>query len=157
MRSSIDGPARTGQLGFTLLELLVVLGILALGAALVVPAMNRARLGVMVHSTAYELAANLRTARAAAQAASAEHTLTLDLTRRQYWAEGVVAPRRLPQSIAVDLTVPESERVGATTGRIRFFPDGSSSGARLVLRDGRSTASVFVDWLDGDVRVRLGP
>jgi general secretion pathway protein H len=69
---------------------------------------------------------------------------------------GVTAPRRLPDQIRVDLWVPESERAG-TSGRVRFFPDGSASGARLMLQDGRSSMAVSVDWLNGDVRVHARP
>jgi general secretion pathway protein H len=141
--------------GFTLLEMLVVLGLLALALAVVAPSLGRARLGVMVRSTAYELAANLRATRAAARSTSAEHALTIDLAQRLYWAEGVVAPRPLPRGVAVDVTVPESERITAAAGRIRFFPDGSASGARLVLHDSRSTASIAVDWLTADVRMQV--
>jgi general secretion pathway protein H len=146
-----------GQLGFTLLELMVVIGILALALAIVAPSLNRARLGLMVRSAAYELAGGLRAARAAAQAGNRVEVVTLDLARRRYWAEGVVGPRTFPASVAVELAVPESERLGASAGRVRFFPDGSASGARVVLNDGRSTASVLVDWLNGDVRIELRP
>jgi len=38
--------------------------------------------------------------------------------------------------------------------RIRFFPDGSASGARIVLDDGRVSAAIRVDWLTGDVRLQ---
>ncbi len=145
------------QLGFTLLEVMVVIGILALAVAIVAPSLSRARLGLAVRSTAYALAADLRTARAAAQAANIERELTLDLGGRRYWAEGVVGPRMLPQNVAVELAVPESERIGAGSGRVRFFPDGSASGAKVVLSDGRLTASVLVDWLNGDVRIELRP
>jgi general secretion pathway protein H len=144
-----------GQSGFTLLELMVVLGILALCLMVVAPSLSRARLGVMVRSTALELAAHLRAARATARATNVEQMLMVDLAQRQYWAEGVVGRRPLPPAVAVNLTVPESERVGASAGRVRFFPDGSASGARLVLQDGRSTASIVVDWLSGDVRLQL--
>ncbi|HEX5998251.1 MAG TPA: GspH/FimT family pseudopilin [Hyphomicrobiaceae bacterium] len=146
--------ASTRERGFTLLELLVVLGLLALALAIVAPSLGRARLGVMVRSTAYELAANLRASRAAARSTSIEHVLTIDLAQRLYWAEGVVGQRRLPHGVAVDVTVPQSERITASAGRIRFFPDGSASGARLVLHDGRSTTSIVVDWLTGDVRLQ---
>jgi general secretion pathway protein H len=103
------------------------------------------------------LAANLRSARAAARAANVEHALTVDLARRRYWAEGVVGPRQLPGGVAMELTVPESERLGANAGRVRFLPDGSASGARFVLGDGRSVVSVSVDWLTGDVRLEMRP
>lgn len=148
---------REGERGFTLVELLLVLGILALAVALVVPSFNRARAGLMVRTAAYELAANLRDVRTAAQAGNVERVLTLDLGRRQYWAEGVVAPRQLAAALAAELAVPESERLGEGAGRIRFLPDGGSSGARIVLGDGKTTATVSVDWLSGDVRVQARP
>jgi general secretion pathway protein H len=157
MRRDRDQRRAAGQLGFTLLELMVVIGMLALALAIVAPSLNRARLGLMVRSAAYELAAGLRAARAAAQAGNSEQVVTLDLARRRYWAEGVVGPRTFPANVAVELAVPESERLGASGGRVRFFPDGSASGARVVLNDGRSTASVLVDWLNGDVRIELRP
>ena len=157
MRRDRDRRRAAGQLGFTLLELMVVIGMLALALAIVAPSLNRARLGLMVRSTAYELAAGLRAARAAAQAGNRVEVVTLDLARRRYWAEGVVGPRTFPASVAVELAVPESERLGASGGRVRFFPDGSASGARVVLNDGRQAASVLVDWLNGDVRIELRP
>jgi general secretion pathway protein H len=157
MNGAKDRCDTTRELGFTLLELIVVLGILALVLAIVAPSLNRARLGIAVKSAAYELAANLRSTRAAALAGNLERALTIEFSRRQYWAEGVVAPRQLPRAVAVDLAVPESERLGANAARVRFFPDGSASGAGFVLMDRRSSASVSVDWLSGDVRVRLGP
>jgi general secretion pathway protein H len=157
MRRDQDGRRAAGQLGFTLLELMVVIGILALALAIVAPSLNRARLGLMVRSAAYELAAGLRAARAAAQAGNRVEVVTLDLARRRYWAEGVVGPRTFPANVAVELAVPESERLGASAGRVRFFPDGSASGARVVLNDGRQAASVLVDWLNGDVRIELRP
>ncbi len=140
--------------GFTLLELLVVLGILALALALVAPSLNAARLGIAVRSAGYELAAHLRSARAAARETNVERALTIDIEGRRYWAEGVVAPRQLPRGIAIDLTVPASERIAANAARIRFFPDGSASGARVVLDDGRSATAIRVDWLTGDVRLQ---
>lgn len=147
--------APRSELGFTLLELLVVLGLLALGLALVAPSLGGARSGLVVRSTAYELATNLRAARGAARATNVDHALTIDLAQRQYWAEGVVGPRPLPRGIVVEVTVPESERMARTAGRIRFFPDGSASGGRLVLQDKRSIAVIVVDWLNGDVLLQV--
>ena len=39
-------------------------------------------------------------------------------------------------------------------GRMRFFPDGSASGGKVVLREGGRATTVFVNWLNGDVQVQ---
>ena len=143
------------ELGFSLVELLVVLAILGVALALVAPSFNRARSALAVRSAAYELAAHLRSARAAASSQSVHRMLVFDHVNRRYWAEDVVPPRVLPQSIRVGLAVPDGELVGRTA-RIRFFPDGSASGGKIVLQDGKTTWAVVVDWLSGDVRVLSG-
>jgi general secretion pathway protein H len=145
----------TGEAGFTLIELLVGLGILAIAIAITVPSLNRSRENLALRAAAYELAASLRAARAAAQSSNTEKGMTIDQARHLYWAEGVVPPRALPAS--AEVLVPESERLGTTTSRIRFYADGGSSGARIVLKDEKTTAAVYVDWLNGDVRVHLRP
>jgi len=144
----------SSDLGFTLLELLIALALLALALTLVAPSFDRSLGGLGLRTTAYELAGHLRSARAAAQAGNVERVLTIDIASRQYWAEGVVPRRPLPRLHGIELIIPESERLGAAAGRIRFFPDGSASGGRILLIDGRATAAVSVDWLKGDVRVQ---
>jgi general secretion pathway protein H len=154
MTKAIDARGESTQSGFTLIELLVVLGMLALALAVVAPSLHRARSGPVVRSAAHELAGTLRAVRAATQISNVEHVLTIDVAGRQYWAEGVAPRRQLPEQVHLDLWVPDSERIG-TSGRVRFFPDGSASGARVVLQDAQSSTAVFVDWLNGDVRVHM--
>ncbi|TCV91049.1 hypothetical protein EC912_1171, partial [Luteibacter rhizovicinus] len=47
----------------------------------------------------------------------------------------------------------QEDRVNATTGRIRFFPDGSSTGGRVTLGRGTREWHVNVGWLTGAVSV----
>ena len=149
------GPAESSEAGFTLIELLVVLGIVAAALAIVVPSLDRSRQNLALRSMAYDLATHLRSARIAAQSSNTERAMTLDPTRRQYWGAGVAPPRPLPAG--AEILVPDSERLDRSVSRIRFFPDGGTSGATIVLRDEKTAATVFVDWLNGDVRVQLRP
>lgn len=146
---------RTGERGFTQLELVVVLAIVALALAVVVPSVARTRAGLDLRSAAHEMASHLRAVRAAAQRSNVERAMHIDAAARRYTAEGAAANAYLPASLHLELQLPDSERSGATAGRVRFFPDGSASGGRIVLRDARSTATVSVDWLNGDVRLQV--
>jgi general secretion pathway protein H len=143
------------QLGFSLLELLLVLGILAVALAVVAPSFNRARSTLTIRTAALELASHLRAARAAASAQSVQKVLVFDPVTRKYWTEGAVHPRTLSQSVQMSLIVPDSERIDRTV-RIRFLPDGSASGGSIILQDGKAYWNVVVDWLSGDVRVLSG-
>jgi general secretion pathway protein H len=144
-----------GQSGFSIVELLVVLAVMAIGLALAAAALNRARSALVVRGAAYELAGHLRSVRAAATRQSIQRAFVFERAAHRYWAEGIVAPRTLPPSVLLDLQVPESERIGRD-GWVRFLPDGSASGARIVLKSGASSWAVLVDWLSGEVRVQPG-
>ena len=111
--------------GFSLLELIVVLAIVAAVSAVAAPHLSGAVRAASLTAGARELAASLRAARSEA------------VVQRR---EVAFVPRRDP-------------RLAADAPAIRFFPDGSSSGGRLTLRaDGRS-AHVEVDWLTGRVSI----
>jgi general secretion pathway protein H len=85
-------------------------------------------------------------------ATSRPQAFTVDLRGHTFAAPGR-APRRLPADAAVRVTSAAENITQAGTARIRFFPDGSSSGGRIVLGGGRHSAVVAVDWLTGAVTV----
>ena len=98
------------------------MGILALALTLVAPSLNAPGWGSRCAAPPTSWPPICASARAAARETNVEHVLTIDVEGRRYWAEGVVAPRQLPQSVAMDLTVPASERVGATCGPRPLLP-----------------------------------
>lgn len=153
MRQGLQIGRKGGEDGFTLLELIVLLAIIALAIVATVPYLERTRAGLGLRTSAHALAADLRAARTAARAKNAETALSVDLARRQYWSRGVAARQQLPHTLVMDLTVPEAERLGEALGRVRFFPDGTSSGGRILLKQEDRWATIVVDWLTGDVRV----
>ena len=60
---------------------------------------------------------------------------------------------RCPPKLSIALLTVNGEKSGATTGDIRFNPDGSSTGGRITLADGSRRVAVGVDWLTGRVSV----
>ena len=138
--------------GFTLLEILVVLAVLGLALVLVTgfrPPWSR---GLDLDTTAAELASQLRLVRSEAIAGNRAVALELDLAGRRY-RPGTAAARPLPTAFAVELVTISGERQGTALGGIRFHPDGSSSGGRIVLADRSRRVAIGVDWLTGRVTV----
>ena len=146
-------PARCKDAGFTLFELLVALAIVALATLIAVPLVKRGSAGQEIRIAAADLVSASRTAKARAIRTAGETALNLDVAAREYWSDAEPRRRRLPAGLAIRLDVPAGERTGTGTGRVRFFADGSSSGARLALGDGRQTATIAVDWLTGAAHV----
>ena len=60
---------------------------------------------------------------------------------------------RLPADVALGLYTTSTETLDEGTGRIRFFPDGSSTGGRVTLIGQGQTRVVDINWLTGEVRI----
>ena len=138
--------------GFTLIELLVSLAVLGLALALIAgykPPWSR---GLGLNATAAELAAGLRLARSEAILSNRPVAFDMDLVGHRYRV-GTGAPRRLPADLSIELLTISGEALNGREGDIRFNPDGSSTGGRISLADGRRRIGVGVDWLSGRVSV----
>jgi general secretion pathway protein H len=145
-------PATADVAGFTLFEMLVVLAILGFALVLIIgykPPWSR---GFDIDATAGELASQLRLVRSEAIAENRPVALQLDLSGHRYRA-GAAPPRALPAALSLALLTVVGERQSVDVGNIRFNPDGSSTGGRIVLADGSRRVAVGVDWLTGRVSV----
>jgi general secretion pathway protein H len=147
------GPHGTsGDAGFTLIEVVVVLAVLGFALVLLVGYRSPWSKGFDIDSTAAELAGRLRLVRSEAIAGNRPVVLEFDLPGRRYRG-GTAAPRALPTGLAIELLTVAGERPNAAGGGILFHPDGSSTGGRIVLADGTRRVAVGVDWLTGRVSV----
>jgi general secretion pathway protein H len=141
--------------GFTLVETMVVLAVLALAVIVVLPQTLGARQHTALRSAANDLAAELRATRALAMRRNSEEFLVVDTATGSYSHADGTTPRTLPAGQTVTLTTIRSEQTGPGSGRIRFYPDGSATGGRIVLAGGGRTMFVTVDWLTGGTRVDM--
>ena len=142
--------------GFTLIEIMVVLMVMGVVAAMVVPMM----LGTGVSTTALrsaarEVAAGLRLARSEAVAHRRETVLTLDLSDRSFVVDRDPRRHALPHELELKLYTAQRDLVSESVGAVRFFPDGGSTGGRVTLASGDRKFDVDIDWLTG--RVVIAP
>lgn len=154
-RVRATGRVRTG--GFTLLEVMVVLTMTALTAAVVGP-----RLGALLapgpRAPAEELADAYQQARELATSRSAQATVTVD-PRSGAWRlfEGTTGREETAVAGGNLLTDRPETRITGTDGRLavtRFDARGRAWGPELVLRSGAASHRVEVDVWTGSIRIR---
>jgi general secretion pathway protein H len=137
--------------GFTVLEMLIVLALLALAAAVAMPIFARPSDTVRLQATARDLINALRLTRAMAIARNAEIALTIDVDKRTF-ASAAIRTQSFAPGITAELTFAEPERKDQSSGGFRFFPDGSSSGGDVHLRLRGREARICVNWLTGEAQ-----
>jgi general secretion pathway protein H len=151
-RTVLDGRARSA-LGFTLLELLVVLTIAVGIAALVLPNLSNAIGLFELKSGARQMATALQAARGRAIAQDGEVAVIVDVEKRTYQVTGSGEVRPVSPELTLKLETADVEVLSDQVAAIRFFPDGSSTGGRLTLAASGQRYVISVDWLTGRVRI----
>jgi general secretion pathway protein H len=138
--------------GFTLVELLVVLVIIALMLGLVGTSISRNISGAEMRTAASKVAASMRYTRTQAILKKSEQVFLVDTENRTYKA-GERDAEELPEGMNVELNTARSELTSETAGGIRFYPDGGSTGGNVRLEANGRIYRVNVAWLTGEASV----
>jgi general secretion pathway protein H len=141
--------------GFTLIEILAVVALIALAVTVVSVSVGGGLAGARVKAASRDLVAALRYTRGQAIVKREQMALRIDVEKRRYRAPG----RRwveLPTDMTMKLFTARSELEEEGIGRIRFFPDGSSTGGHIDLLREEALWRIEVMWLTGDVKLREG-
>ena len=151
------GTGRTLRRGFTLVEVLVVLAVAGLMLAVTPPMLSGALPGLELKGAARRTASALRLTRELAIAEGRPAAWLLDIEGGTYRIDGRGRDGRLPRGIALELIAAADEMASETQGGIRFFPDGTSTGGRVILKRGEPGRErgyqVGVNWLTGRVLI----
>jgi len=105
-----------------------------------------------IDAVARELAAALRQARAEAIRTGDDAVFIVDTGEGSYRV-GDGPPAPFPEDLQVELVTAQSELIDDTSGRIRFFRDGTATGGSVVLSEADRALEVSVIWLTGRVRI----
>ncbi len=142
--------------GFSLLETIVALGLVAMLLALVPPAVLSSLPGAKFATLMDEIAARAKRAKSAAVYSGREAGLDIDLNARRiagYGASVSAEPIVIPADVEIALRG-LARNVGANgRARLRFFPDGTNSGLRLILTRAGNEQRLSVEWLTGIIHV----
>jgi general secretion pathway protein H len=142
-----------GTDGFTLLEVVCVLAIVTLLAAIVVPALPRGTSRSRLESYAIETAAMLKADRDAAIRNRTQIATQIDALSRVVRSGATGRVIRLPQDVKFDalLAARCNQRPAGPT--IRFFASGMSCGGAIALTRLGVGYQIRVNWLTGGVEV----
>src|SRR5690606_25400692 len=140
----------SGERGFTLLEIVVVMVIIAAAMLLGLMATTGGTQRMQLHSSAKEIAANLRYTRAQAVATGEPQRLIID-PRGHAWRAPNGRQGTIPAGLDVNFTGARQVQPQEGVGAIVFFDDGASTGGRVQLASDGAAWNVDVAWLTGEV------
>lgn len=147
--------ARAAARGFSLLEMLVVVTLVAALSVVLIGAMNGGMDGLRMRSAAKTLAAELRFARAQAIATGTVQRFAIVPDKRT-WTGAKARRGELPKAFEVTFTGVRQVQSREGEGVILFFEDGASTGGRIQLRRDNAAWNVDVTWLTGEVGLHRG-
>lgn len=166
VRSRPTPPTATGRLsvpGFTLIELMTVLVIIVIFAAIAAPRYGASLARYRADAAARRIAADLTYARSAARSASAPRTVTFNIPSNRYGIAGVVAAGRRAGPYDISL---REEPYNASIASADFGGDTAvtfsgygvpDSGGSVVVISGIVSKTVTLSDATGGVTITDGP
>jgi len=144
---------RIESAGFALIEILCVLAIIALLAAIILPSVPRTTTRAKLESLAVQTAALLKTDRSAALRRHVQVATQIDAPSRLIRSGATGRSLRLPNDVVVQAMLASrcSDRLAGSS--IDFFPSGMSCGGVIALARPGMAFEVRVNWLTGGVDI----
>jgi general secretion pathway protein H len=148
---SPTGSARHPAAGFTLLELMVVLAILALAVAIVPANLMKGTGAQSLKADVRMLISGLRYARTKAIASNMPVALVVDPRDMHLSIDGTQQIGALSRTTTFGAMDEQHLLQAGAPATVQFFPDGGSSGGELILSYRQDVYRVSINWLTGAV------
>ena len=136
--------------GFTLLEVLLVMALIAAASVLAALTVSGGFESMRLRSSAKEIAANLRYARAQAISTGRPQSFAID-PRAHVWQGANGRKGEIPKKLGIVFTGAREVQPRDGIGAIMFFADGASTGGRVQVNSRGAAWNVDVAWLTGEV------
>jgi general secretion pathway protein H len=141
------------QQGFSLLEMVCVIAIIALVAAVLLPMVPRQTSRPRLQAYAMQAATLLKSDRSAAIRGGVDVATLVDPHARTIRAGASREMLQLPDDVRFDALLPQSCRQRAALSVISFFPDGMSCGGTIALSRLGTAYEIRVNWLTGRIEM----
>ncbi|WP_456359914.1 type II secretion system protein XpsH [Xanthomonas translucens] len=142
--------------GVSLLEMLLVVGLIAIAAMLAASVLTGGIDGMRLRSSAKEIAAQLRYTRAQAIATGQPQRFLID-PQAHRWQAPNGRHGAIPPSLAIRFSGAREAQRREGEGAIQFFEDGAATGGRIELLTRKASWRIDVAWLTGEVKVGRPP
>lgn len=142
-----------GEAGFTLLEVVCALAIVAALATLALPRLAPGTSRARLESLAVEAAALLKADRAAAIRRGVPVATAVDATGRRMTSGSAGRVVRVPGDVQMDTVLPATCDGRPARASVQFFPSGLSCGGVVAMLKGGTGYEVRVNWLTGGVEI----
>jgi general secretion pathway protein H len=136
--------------GFTLLEVLLVMVLIAAASVLAALTVSGGFESMRLRSSAKEIAANLRYARVQAISTGKPQSFAID-PRAHVWQGANGRKGEIPKKLGIVFTGAREVQPRDGVGAIMFFADGASTGGRVQVNSRNAAWNVDVAWLTGEV------
>jgi general secretion pathway protein H len=151
-----DAPTRVrASAGFTLIEILVVISLVAGLTVILMMSMNGGMNGMRLRSEARTIASELRRARSQAISTGTVQAFRI-VPEDRTWTGAKDRKGEIPKPLVVTFTGVRQVLERDGEGVILFFEDGASTGGRIQLKHERAALNVDVAWLTGEVSLHRG-
>jgi general secretion pathway protein H len=142
-----------GEEGFTLLEMVCVVAIIALLAAILLPALPHATSRAQLEAFALETASVLTTDRSEAMRRHEQIVTAVNAAARSIRSGATGRLVNIPRDVVFDAALPARCNQRPAFSTISFFATGMSCGGSIVLTRLGAGYEIRVNWLTGGVDV----